>query len=141
MFRLANPFRSTDSDTEVKCLAARVPIRNGVFTSERNFAAETVRYNAVLSGTVNLRTEAIDVAVTPVVTSGQRLGIGEVTVIVRLRGTLAAPTVEVDRVGAIARSAASVGASVATLGAWWLANKLLRNAVSDPNPCATALAH
>ena len=95
VFGLANPSENTDPDTEVKCLAARVPVKNGVFTSERNFAAETRNYNAVLSGTVNLRTEAIDVAVTPVVT--RRVSEGEVKVIVRLHGTLSAPTVGLTR--------------------------------------------
>jgi hypothetical protein len=116
-----------------------VPIRNGVLASERNVAAETAKYNAVLSGTVNLRTEVIDLGVTPVVTSGG-VGMGQVSVIVRLRGTLAAPTVGVDPVGVAVRSAASVSAAVATLGGSWMAETLLKKVVSDPHPCATALA-
>jgi uncharacterized protein involved in outer membrane biogenesis len=132
MFGLANPFLKADPDTEVKCFTARVPIKNGIITSERRVATETAKYNAVMSGTVNLRTEAIDLAVTPIVR-------GEVTTVVRLRGTLAAPVVDVNAAGAIAKSAASLGATVATLGGWWLADTLFKRSAADPSPCATAL--
>ncbi len=138
MFGMANPSGKTDPDTEVKCFTARVPIKNGVITSARNIAAETAKYNAVMSGTLNLRTELIDAAVTPIVTRG--VGVGEVSTVVRVHGSLAAPTVSVDAVGAVAKSAASVGAAFATFGTWWLADTLIRKAAADPNPCATALA-
>jgi uncharacterized protein involved in outer membrane biogenesis len=133
MFGLANPFLKADPDTDVKCLTARVPIKNGILTSERRVATETAKYNAVMSGTVNLRTEALELTITPIVR-------GEVTTLVRLRGTLAAPVVDVNAAGAIAKSAASLGATVATLGAWWLADTLVKRAAADPSPCATALA-
>ena len=132
MFGLANPFLKADPDTDVKCFAARMSIKNGVINSERKVATETAKYNAVMSGTVNLRTEQLDLSVTPVVR-------GEVKTVVHLRGTLAAPTVEVNAVGAIARSAVSAGATVATLGGWWMADTLLGRAAADPSPCATAL--
>jgi len=138
MFALANPFRKTEPDTDIRCLAARVPIRNGVLTSERNVAVETAKYNAVMSGTLNLGTELIDAAVTPIVKTG--IGMGEVTTIVRVRGTLAAPTVSVDPISVVAQSAASTGAAVMTFGASWMAETLIRKAAADPHPCATALA-
>jgi AsmA family protein len=132
MFGLANPFLKADPDTDVKCFTALVPIKNGIISSERRVATETAKYNAIMSGTVNLRTEDLDLTVTPVVR-------GEVTTIVRLRGTLAAPVVDVNAAAAIAKSAASLGATVATLGGSWLADTLIRKAASDPSPCATAL--
>jgi hypothetical protein len=132
MFGLANPFLKADPDTDVKCLTARVPIKNGILTSERRVATETVKYNAVMSGTVNLRTEGLDLTVTPVVR-------GEVTTVVRLSGTLAAPVVGVNAVGALAKSAVTLGATVATLGAWWVADALIKKTAKDPSPCATAL--
>ena len=131
LFALANPFQKTDPDTDVHCFAVSVPVRNGVLTSERNIALETAKYNAIASGTVNLRTERIDLSVTPVVRS-------EAGTIVRVGGTLAAPTVGLDVAGA-ARSAASLGAAVVA-PAWWIADSLIKKAVSDPSPCATALA-
>jgi hypothetical protein len=133
MFGLANPFLKADPDTDVKCFTARVPIKNGILTSDRRVATETAKYNAVMSGTVNLRSEDLDLSVTPIVN-------GEVKTVVRLRGTLAAPVVEVNAIGAVAKSAASLGATVVTMGGWWMADTLISKAASDPNPCATALA-
>lgn len=132
MFGLANPFVKADPDTEVRCFVARVPAKHGVFSSDRRVATETAKYNAVLSGTMNLRNEQLDLSVTPVVR-------GEVKTVIHIRGTLASPLVEVNAAGAIAKSAASAGATVATLGAWWLADTLLKNAAADKSPCATAL--
>jgi uncharacterized protein YhdP len=115
-----------------------VPISNGVLTSDRGIAAETAKYNVVLNGTLNLRTEAIDLAVTPVVKSGLGAGAATIAQIVRVGGTLGTPTLAVDPVG-VAKSA--VGAGVAVVATpWWLADAVLRNLRSDPNPCATTLA-
>ena len=133
MFGLSNPFVKEDPHTDVRCLTARVPIKNGTISSDRNVATETTRYNTIMSGTLNLRTEQLDLALTPVVH-------GKVKTIVHLRGTLAEPVVEVNAIREIAKSAASIGATVATMGGWWMAETLLRKAASDPSPCATALA-
>lgn len=130
MFSLANPFQKSDPDTDVKCFAAALPVKNGVLASERNVALETAKYNVVASGTLNLRTERIDLVLTPVVR-------GEAGTMVRVGGTLAAPTMGLDAAGA-ARSAASLGAAIAA-PAWLIADSVLKKAVSDPNPCKTAL--
>jgi uncharacterized protein involved in outer membrane biogenesis len=138
-FRQAVKSRDSGNDTEVKCFAAHVPIGNGILTSTQNVALETAGYNAVLNGTLNLRSETIDVAVTPIVTGGRGIGMGEVNVIVRVRGPLASPTVGVDTAGIAMQSAASLGAAVLTLGGSRMMDALIRQAASDPNPCATAL--
>jgi len=131
IFALANPFQKTDPYTDVRCFAVSVPVRNGVLTSERNIALETAKYNVVASGTVSLRTERIDMTVTPVVRS-------EAGTIVHIGGTLAAPSAGLDMAGAT-RSAVSLGAAVA-MPAWLIADSWLKKAASDPNPCATAVA-
>ena len=120
----ANPSHKTDPDTDVKCFVARVPISNGVLTSDRGIAAETTKYNVVLNGTLDLRTEAIDLAVTPVVKGGLGVGAATIAPIVRVGGTLGTPTLAVDPVG-VAKSA--VGAGVAVVATpWWLADAVLR---------------
>ena len=126
------------SDTDVTCLAAHVPIRNGVINSVRNVAAETAKYNAVMAGQINLASETIDATVVPVVTSG--LGLGDVKVVIKLRGHLSSPTVEVNTVDVAVKSVASIGAAVFTLGGSLVADALFNKVVSDPTPCATALA-
>jgi hypothetical protein len=139
IFNYANPFRSTDPNTDLRCFAMNVPIKDGLITSDRNVAAETARFNLIISGTVNLKTEALDLGVTPVVTQGLGLGSGELTRLVRVRGTIGDPQMGMNAVGA-AQSAASLGLAVWTLGGSLLLDSLVRRATNDPNPCATALA-
>ena len=136
---LINPFLKSEPDTDVKCIAAKLPVKQGVITSQRSFAVETARYNAVLLGTLDLRSERLDLAVQPIVKSGPGIGSGELSSVVRLRGTLAEPEAGIDA-GSIAKSAVSISAAVATLGGWWLADAVRKQIKADPNPCATALA-
>src|SRR5207342_2618891 len=113
LFSAANPFQKTDPNTDVKCIAVRVPVKDGILTSEHNAAIETAKYNLIATGTVNLRTESLNLAVAPVVTSG--LGLREIPTIVSLSGTFSAPSVGLTAGGAI-RSAASIGATIAVPG-------------------------
>jgi len=136
IFSAANPFQKTDPDTQVKCIAVRVPVKDGILKSEHNAAVETAKYNLIATGTVNLRTEGLDLAVTPVVTSG--LGLTEIPTIVSLSGTFAAPAVGLTAGGAI-KSAAAIGATIAVPGLSNLAGSLFRKITADQNPCATAL--
>jgi len=137
-FGLANPVQKTDPFTDVTCLVLRVPIKSGLLTSDRGIAAETAKYNMVLSGSVNLRTEALDVAVTPIVKGGLGAGTASIAQIVRVGGTLGAPALGVDPVGAVK---SAVGAGVAVMATpWWLADNVLKRMKSDQSPCATALA-
>ena len=134
MLSAANPFQKTDPDTEVNCIAARLPVKDGVFSSTRDLAIETKKYNLIMSGTVNLGTEKLDLAITPIVTSG--LGLGDISTIVSLSGSFADPSIGLTAAGAF-KSAASIGTAIALPG---LGNLLLKKATSDPHPCATALA-
>ena len=135
IFSAANPFQKTDPHTEVKCIAVRVPVKDGILKSEHNAAIETAKYNLIATGTVNLRTEGLDLAVTPVVTGG--LGLTEIPTIVSLSGTFSAPSVGLTAGGAM-RSAASIGATIAVPGLSNIAGSLFRKITADQNPCATA---
>lgn len=135
---LVNPFRRTDPDTDVRCIAIRVSIADGVITSDRGIAFETTKYNVVASGTINLGTEALALGVTPTVNQGFALGTDQVAENVRIGGTLANPDIGMGMAGT-ARSAVSLYADVATAGGWLLVDALWRKSKADPNPCATAL--
>ena len=127
---LINPFLRSDPDTDVKCIAAKLAVKQGVLTSARHFAVETARYNAVLGGTLDLRSERLDLAVQPIIKGGRGIGAGELASIVRLRGTLAEPEVGIDA-GGLAKSAVSIGAAVATLGGWWVADAVRKQIMAD----------
>jgi uncharacterized protein involved in outer membrane biogenesis len=136
IFSATNPFQKTDPDTEVKCIAVRVPVKDGVLSSEHNAAIETSKYNLIATGSVSLRTEAFELAVTPVVTSG--LGLTEIPTIVSLSGSFSAPSVGLTAGGAV-KSALAIGATVAVPGLSNLAGSIFRKITADPHPCATAL--
>ena len=137
MLSAANPFQKTDPNTDVTCIAARLPLKDGVVSTGRHLGIETARYNLFTSGTVNLRTERFDLAITPIVTRG--LGIGNISTTASLTGTFAAPSVGISAAGAI-KSAASMGANVALPVVGNIAESLINKVTTDPHPCATALS-
>jgi hypothetical protein len=135
----ANPFRRKDPYTEVKCAVVRLPVRDGVAISQRTIAYETTKVNMVVAGEINLRTEALDLAVRPTVKEGIGIGAGSLAELVRVGGTLAEPSVGIDKAGS-ARAALSVGGAFLTGGLSLLGELLYWKATADPHPCQTALA-
>jgi uncharacterized protein involved in outer membrane biogenesis len=134
-----DPFRRTDPHTDLRCLVVRLPVRDGVATSQRTIAAETAKVNMALAGTINLRTEGLDLAIRPTVREGLGIGTTSLAELVRVTGTLAEPAIGIDTVGS-ARAALSVGGAVATGGLSLLGEALFSKATADRHPCQTALA-
>lgn len=134
-----NPFRRTERTSEVRCAVAVLPIRDGIATVQRTIAAETNRVNAVAAGTIDLRTEALDLAIRPQVVEGIGIGAASLADVVRITGTLANPGIGIDTL-ASARAALSVGGAVATGGLSLLGEILVGRATADRAPCQTALA-
>jgi hypothetical protein len=135
----ADPFRQSDPSTDLKCAVVRLPIRNGIATSRRTIAYETTKVNMVVAGTINLGTEALDLAIRP--TAKEGLGIGAVNLaeLVRVTGTISRPEVGIDTV-ASAKAAVSVGGAIATGGISLLADSLFSKGTADRTPCQSALA-
>jgi len=134
-----NPFRRTDPYTDLKCAVVRLPVRDGIATSQRSIAYETAKVNMVMAGTINLRTEALDLAIRPTVKEGIGIGAGALSELVRVTGTLGDPSVGIDTLGS-ARAALSVGGAILTGGLSLLGEAAYSKATADPHPCQTALA-
>ncbi len=134
-----NPFRKTDPYTELKCGVIGFVARDGMATTDKGIGFETSRMTLVSSGTVNLKTEAIDFSLRPETRQVVGIGAGELVKLLRLRGTLAEPRYGIDEVET-AKRAASIGAAVMTVGLSFLAETLAKLAMADPHPCETALA-
>lgn len=111
---IVNPFRNTDQETRVKCVGINVPIKDGVLTWDRAAAAETTKFNVVASGTINLRTEVIDLWVAPILAQGFSPSTGSPTQLVRVDGTLADPQLNTNIAGAATRGALSLGTAYMT---------------------------
>ena len=133
-----NPFRKTDPYTELKCGVIKFTVKDGVATTDRGIAFETSKMAVVWSGTVNLKTEAIDFSLRPNPRESTGIGAGELVKLMRVRGTLAEPKVGVDEMQA-AKAAISIGAGLASGGLSTLAQGLTGGSTADPHPCATAL--
>ncbi|MEI7465347.1 MAG: AsmA family protein [Burkholderiales bacterium] len=134
-----NPFHATDRFTELQCMAVRLPAKDGVITVRRTIAYQTSKVNVVAAGTIDLRSESLDLAIRPTINEGIGIGPGQLAEIVRLTGPINAPGIRLDTLGAL-RAAASVGGAVATGGLSLLGEAILRRGASDPAPCRTALA-
>lgn len=136
---LANPSRRTDKYTEIRCAVVRLPVRDGIASAQRTIAVETARVDMVAAGTINFRSEALDLALRPNVKEGLGIGAASLAELVRVTGTLANPSVGIDTLGS-ARTALSIGGAIATGGLSLLGEAALRKGTADPQPCRTALA-
>jgi hypothetical protein len=104
-----NPFRGTQAETELKCVVVRLPLHDGIAHVDHSIAAETRELGVLASGTIDLRTETLDLAITPRTRAALPVDLPQLASLVRVHGALASPAVTVD-----ARAAA---ATIATLGA------------------------
>jgi hypothetical protein len=134
----AMPGRRKDPYTDVQCAVVRLPVRDGIATSQRSIAYETTRVNIVAAGTIDFRTEALDLAIRPTVKEGLGVGVANLAELVKVTGTLADPSIGLDTLGS-ARAALSVGGALVTGGLSLLGERLLSSQTGDPSPCRTAL--
>ena len=118
----------------------RLPLANGVARVERSIAFETKKIGVAASGTVDLRSETLDLSVKPRVKAGVTVKLLELASLVHVRGPLAAPTVGVDAVAG-AETVARLGAAYATAGLSVLGETLLSGVVESGAECAAALGH
>ena len=135
----ADPYRRSDPSTDFKCGVVRLPVRDGIAISQRTIAYETTKVNMVVAGTINLGTEALDLAIRPTVKKGLGIGATNLAELVRVTGTLSRPQIGIDTV-ASAKAALSVGGAMATGGISLLAESLFSKETADRTPCQNALA-
>ena len=136
-----NPFRNVDSTTELNCAVARLPLRGGVANIDRSIALETNKLVASASGTIDLRSETLDLSIRPQLRHGIPINITQIAEVVRFRGPLTSPTVGVDAMAAAA-TVAKIGAAVSTggVGLAALGGSFLQQPAGDPgSPCQTAM--
>ncbi len=133
-----NPFGTKEEYTLLKCGVVRFLIKDGLATSDKGVAIETDKMAVVGSGTVNLKTEELDFAVKPGAREGLGLSLGSVVSLVRVKGTLAEPSLGLDKLGTV-KSFLKVGTAIATSGLSLLGGALLEKNGEDGHPCLVAL--
>lgn len=139
MLGVLNPLSRAEEHTPLSCAVVRFVVRDGVATADRGIAVETAKVNVVGSGTIDLRDERLDLGIAPRARDGIGLSLTTpLAGLTRVRGTLAEPALSLDELGS-ARTAASVGAAVATGGLSLLGEALFDRLTADDTPCRTAL--
>ncbi len=133
-----NPLARQDETTELKCAVARFAVTNGVANAAKGIAVETGKVNVLGGGTVDLRNEALDMGVSVKARDGLGISLGgQVSGLTRLRGTLAQPSIGVDEMGA-ARTAAGIGAAMATGGLSVVGEWVMDKVTGETPPCLAA---
>ena len=134
-----NPFVKSEDTTQMTCAAVRLVLRDGVATADKGIAMRTSKVDVVGSGTIDLRSEGLDLFIKPRARGGVGLSLSSpLAGLVKVGGTLSKPSMGIDTAGTL-RTAASVGAGVATGGLSVLGEMLLDKATTDEDPCRTAL--
>ena len=138
LVRAFDPADKSDRVTNMRCGVIRFDVKKGIAETDRGIAAETERINVIGSGTINLGTEAIDLALRAQPRDGVGISVTSLGNVVRVGGTLAAPAQQMDAAGAL-KTGVSVGAAVATSGISLLVQGIFNRLTADSAPCKTAL--
>ncbi|MCH9051850.1 MAG: AsmA family protein, partial [Proteobacteria bacterium] len=118
-------------DTRVNCLVARFNISGGI-AKDRGFLFDTERMSVKGEGTINLKTEALDLKFTPKPKDASLINLALPW---RVRGTLMDPSVSPDE-AAVAKEAAGL----LLFGPLALLGSMATTGSGDQNPCVAALA-
>ena len=106
---------------------------------DRSLAVETDKAGVSASGTVDFRSETLDLSFSPRLRQGVKIEALQVAQLVRLQGSFRDPRVNIDAV-ASATSAARIGAAIGTGGLSVLGEALLHQSTQGGGgPCEVAL--
>ena len=135
LLRTLNPWSKSQEFTQLECAVAAADITSGqVAIGPVVFHAEQV--TVLAQGGIDLGTEKIDLSFN----SKQRKGLGIsasdlVNPFVKIGGTLARPSLELDPAGTVAKG----GLAVATAGLSIVATSIAERHLSSKDPCGDAL--
>lgn len=123
----------------LECAVVNFDIKDGIATAENGIAMSTNHINVIGAGTIDFKTEKLDIGITPKAKAGIGLNLGQLAGLVRVGGTLANPAPKADTKGAL-KTGITAGAAVATGGLSLLAENLLSKGLADDqNPCDIAM--
>ena len=131
-----NPMRKQSNQTILECAVAYLPVINGMVNVKDSVGVETDKLNIVLSGTVNLNSESINLKIDPHQKSGLTTGVN-LGSLVQLEGTLQNPSAGMNK-EAVVNSALSIGLGFLT-GGISIAAENVRSMSTKRQPCKTAM--
>jgi hypothetical protein len=131
-----NPMRKKSDQTLLECAVVYLPMNQGQVTLDDSIGVVTDRLDIVLSGAVDLKTEALNIKIDPREKSGLTTGVN-LAGLVKLQGTLLNPQVGVNKEGVV-NSAVSIGLGILTGGATISAENA-KSIATKSQPCKAAL--
>jgi AsmA family protein len=137
-FDMLNPTSKSSDGTQLLCAVVNLDIKDGIATADQGIAISTSQMDVIGSGTINLKTEALDIGIKPQAKEGVGLSAGQLAGLVRVGGTMAHPKATADAV-AVLTTGVTATTALATGGLSLLAQGLLGRSTADADPCATAL--
>lgn len=130
------PFIKKDPDTTLVCLAFFVDAEDGLIQADPSLVMQTGKMNIISKGTLNLKTEKIDLNFKTAARKGIGISAGEfINPYIKVGGTLGDPAIVLDKKGAAFHG----GAAVATLGLSILVTTMWDRVFREKNPCAAAI--
>jgi uncharacterized protein involved in outer membrane biogenesis len=131
-----NPMRNKTNETILECAVAYLPISRGQINIANTVGVQTDRLDIVLAGSIDLKTEAVNLAVDPREKSGLTTGI-DLAGMIKMGGTLMHPKAGINQAGVV-NSAVSIGLGILTGGASILAENA-RSMTNKSHPCHDVL--
>jgi AsmA family protein len=131
-----NPMRKQSNQTILECAVAYLPVINGIVNVKDSVGVETDKLDIVLSGTVNLNSEAMNLKIDPHQRSGLTTGV-DLGSLVQLEGTLQNPKAGINK-EAVVNSALSIGLGFLT-GGISIAAENAKSMSTKRQPCKTAM--
>jgi len=132
-------FSKEKNYTTLECGTVRVDIKDGIADFEKNVAAQLTEVTWRGGGTVNLKTEELEVGITPKPRKGIPISItGSLSGLVYVDGTLKNPKIQLDPKD-VAVKYAKYSVHVATGGLTYLAEKIKDKIQANQDICAKIL--
>jgi uncharacterized protein involved in outer membrane biogenesis len=133
-----NPIQRRADQAVLECAVIYLPLNDGQVVLNDSIGVVTDRLDVVLSGSVDLKTEALNIKIDPREKSGLTTGVN-LGGLVKLQGTLLNPRAGVNKEGVV-NSAVSIGLGILTGGATILAENAKSLATKyATQPCKAAL--
>lgn len=136
VFDAINPLYKKSNQTVLECAVGYLPINSGVVNIQNSVGVETDRLDVVLSGSINLGTEALNLSINPREKSGLTTGL-DLAGLVKIEGTLQNPSTGVNKAGVV-NSAVSIGLGFLT-GGISIAAENAKSLATKSQPCKAAL--
>lgn len=130
------PYQSYNTSMNVKKFVLNLNPQKGVISLDRNVALESNLLNLVFDGSVDLKTEQLDIQMIPLAPKGKTTEVANVmSQFVKIGGTFLEPKVQVDSI----RAVKTVAAAIATSGMSVPVTQVAKKVLEDTNPCQTAM--